>query len=127
MSDAAEKIAAARRILAEPARPPARTYPMWVLPAAGPALSFMISAVVVFIAAPRWPWLSLSPWPDAVAAERVAALASVAGLLVAILGVVVFRLASADLRRIEAKGAGGSLTIDTGAACDHGGRESDAR
>jgi hypothetical protein len=82
---------------------------------AGPALSVMIMSIVAALAsAPAWRWLGLPEWPDEVAAVRVQALAWIAGALVAILGVVVFRLASGGLKRVEAKAGPAGLTVETG-------------
>jgi hypothetical protein len=82
---------------------------------AGPALSLMIMAIVAAIAsAPAWRWLGLPEWPDEVAAVRVQALAGIAMALTAILGVVVFRLASGGLKRVEARAGPAGLTVETG-------------
>ncbi|GLK49478.1 hypothetical protein GCM10017620_24510 [Brevundimonas intermedia] len=82
---------------------------------AGPALSLMIMAIVAAIAsAPAWRWLGLPEWPDEVAAVRIQALAGIAMALTAILGVVVFRLASGGLKRVEAKAGPAGLTVETG-------------
>lgn len=82
---------------------------------AGPALSIMIMSIVAAIAsAPAWRWLGLPEWPESVASVRVQALAGIAMALVAILGVVVFRLASGGLKRVEAKAGPAGLTVETG-------------
>jgi hypothetical protein len=95
------------------ARPPEAAVKM--LAWAGPALSVMIMSIVAALAsAPAWRWLGLPEWPDEVAAVRVQALAWIAGALVAILGVVVFRLASGGLKRVEAKAGPAGLTVETG-------------
>lgn len=87
----------------------------WALRAlvgAGPALSGMIAlavAAMVFIF-----------WPDAVAGKHVSvmtdivrAVGAIAGVLSAILGVVVFRLASGGLKRVEARAGPAGLTVET--------------
>lgn len=94
-------------------RPPEAAVKM--LAWAGPALSVMIMSIVAALAsAPAWRWLGLPEWPDHVAAIRVQALAWIAGALVAILGVVVFRLASGGLKRVEARAGPAGLTVETG-------------
>lgn len=116
---AMEAVAAATRgadtpeaaaVVAKPSDTAIRT-----LALAGPALSIMIMAIVAAIAsAPGWRWLGLPEWPDDVAGVRVQALAGIAMALVAILGVVVFRLASGGLKRVEAKAGPAELTVSTG-------------
>lgn len=82
---------------------------------AGPALSLMIIFIVAVIAsAPGWRWLGLPEWPSDVAAVRIQSLAGIAGALCAILGVVVFRLASGGLKKVEAKAGPTALTVSTG-------------
>lgn len=63
---------------------------------------------------PAWPWLGLPVWPEVVAERRVEALAGIGLALIAILGVVVFRLASGGLKRVEAKAGPAGLTVETG-------------
>lgn len=100
----------AAAVVAKPSDTAIRT-----LALAGPALSIMIMAIVAAIAsAPAWRWLGLPEWPDDVAGVRVQALAGIAMALVAILGVVVFRLASGGLKRVEAKAGPAELTVSTG-------------
>lgn len=80
---------------------------------AGPALSVMVMGCVgamVFIF-----------WPDAVAGKYVGvmtdlvrAVGTIASVLAAILGVVVFRLASGGLKRVEAKAGPAGITVETG-------------
>lgn len=79
---------------------------------AGPALSLMIIGCVVILANPKW--LGTPAWPDAVAEARVQSIAAVAIGLCLILAVVVFRLASGGLKRVEAKAGPGSVLIETG-------------
>lgn len=79
---------------------------VWAIALAGPAISSMIIGVLLLI--------GLRPWPDAVAETRVQALAGIGMALTAILGVVVFRLASGGLKRVEAKAGPGSVLIETG-------------
>lgn len=78
---------------------------------AGPALSAMIAAAtaaLVFIF-----------WPDAVEGQYVSVMTDIVRVmgfvitaLCAILGVVVFRLASGALKRVEAKAGPASLTVE---------------
>lgn len=85
---------------------------LWSLVLAGPAISAMFSAVVLFIASP--PWGRLFPvWPDRVAEIRVQALATLAISLAIILGVIVFRLASGGLKSVSAKAGPAGINIDT--------------
>lgn len=84
-----------------------------MLMGAGPAVSLMIGGIigaVVFLL-----------WPDAVKlkaigvmTDMVRVLGVTAFSLVAILGVVVFRLASGGLKKVEAKAGPAGITIDTG-------------
>ena len=53
-------------------------------------------------------------WPEAVAAERVKGLVWIGLSQCAILGVVVFRLASGGLKRVEAKAGPAELTVTSG-------------
>lgn len=97
----------AARVTSAPDRDAAR-----MLALAGPALSAMIAGCVLILANPAW--LGLAAWPDGVAEARVTAIASVAVALCAILAVVVFRLASGGLKRVEARAGPGSVVIETG-------------
>lgn len=97
----------AARVLSSPNRDATR-----MLALAGPALSAMIAGCVLILANPAW--LGLASWPDAVAEARVQSIAAVAVALCAILAVVVFRLASGGLKRVEAKAGPGSVLIETG-------------
>ena len=86
-----------------------------MLALAGPALSLMVAWVIMLIGgSPAWRWLGLPQWPEAVAERRVEALAGIGLALIAILGVVVFRLASGGLKRVEAKAGPAGLTVETG-------------
>ena len=58
--------------------------------------------------------LGFLPWPVAVAQARVQGICAIAMCLSAILGVVVFRMASGGLKRVEAKAGPAGLSIDTG-------------
>lgn len=79
---------------------------------AGPAVSFMLACIVGILA--------FIFWPDALAIANtdimstiVNALAFIAFGLVALLGVVVFRLASGGLKKFEAKAGPAGLSLDT--------------
>lgn len=88
---------------------------VWALALAGPALSLMVAWIIMLIGgSPAWRWLGLPVWPEAVAERRVEALAGIGLALIAILGVVVFRLASGGLKRVEAKAGPAGLTVETG-------------
>jgi hypothetical protein len=93
-------------------KPPEKA--VWGLVLAGPAISLMVVGCIWVLAA----WF----WPDVVRLKAlgvmehiVLAVASIATILVVILGVIVFRLASGGLKRIEAKAGPGSVSIETGA------------
>ncbi len=88
---------------------------VWALALAGPALSLMVAWIIMLIGgSPAWRWLGLPIWPEVVAERRVEALAGIGLALIAILGVVVFRLASGGLKRVEAKAGPAGLTVETG-------------
>ena len=80
-----------------------------MLALAGPALSAMIGSVIVILGGSGlglFGWLTIIPpasWPAAVADDRVQALMWIGMALCGILAVVVFRLASGGLKRVEAK------------------------
>lgn len=93
------------------ARPERAT--LWALILAGPAISAMLSGVVAILA--FW-W-----WPDVVnlkaldvMTNMVRVLGAIAFCLSGILGVVVFRLASGGLKKVEAKAGPAGLNIETG-------------
>lgn len=99
----------AARVTSAPNKDAAR-----MLALAGPALSAMVAGCVLILANPRW--LGLASWPDDVANARVQGIAAVAIALCAILAVVVFRLASGGLKRVEARAGPGAVIIETGDA-----------
>ncbi len=90
------------------------TFPLRMLALGGPAISVMVWGIVLLVGAPRWPWLALPIWPEAVAEARVTGLVAIALGLCAILGLIVFRLASNGIKRIDARAGPGSVTIETG-------------
>lgn len=89
-----------------------------MLALAGPALSSLVAWVIAIIGGGfvLFGITIVRPvgWPEAVAEKRVEALAAIALALCAILAVVVFRLASGGLKRIEAKAGPASMTVSTG-------------
>ena len=89
-----------------------------MLALAGPALSSLVAWVIAIIGGGfiLFGVTIVRPvgWPEAVAEKRVEALAAIALALCAILAVVVFRLASGGLKRIEAKAGPASMTVSTG-------------
>lgn len=97
------------------AKPPETAVRMLAL--AGPALSAMVAWVIAIIGG----GLSLfglkiiAPlsWPEAVAQRRVEALAALGMALCGILALVVFRLASGGLKRIDARAGPAGLTVET--------------
>lgn len=86
----------------------------------GPALSVMIMTIVFLLGGTGlrilWilPVLPAIVWPEHVASERVQGLIAIAGFLCAILGVVVFRLASGGLKRAEARVGPANFTVEGG-------------
>lgn len=89
-----------------------------MLALAGPALSSLVAWVIAIIGGGfvLFGITIVRPvgWPEAVAEKRIEALAAIALALCAILAVVVFRLASGGLKRIEAKAGPASMTVSTG-------------
>lgn len=91
----------AAQVVAQPARAP-----LWALLGAGPALTAVLCWII---------WiLAYKAWPEAVAESRVQMLGAIALAMAGILGLVVFRLASGNLKRFEARAGPGSISIDTG-------------
>lgn len=92
-----------------------RTDAIWALILSGPAVSFMLMSIVLFLATPNIPFLKglFDKWPADVAEARIQALAAIAMVLAFILAVVVFRLASGGLKKVEAKAGPGSLTVES--------------
>lgn len=88
---------------------------------AGPTLSAMICWIVLIISGVGigfgglvfWPGI---PWPESVAPERIQGLMAIAMSLCGILGVIVFRLASGNLKRAEVKVGPAGITVDGGDA-----------
>jgi len=97
-------------------RPPEWTVRMLSL--AGPALSAMIAWVIAILGGGLvvfgLPIVRGVGWPEAVAGERVQGLTWIGLALCAILAVVVFRLASGGLKRIEAKAGPAEMSVSTG-------------
>jgi hypothetical protein len=90
-----------------------------MLALSGPALSTMVAWVIAIIGGSGIGIFGLTLWkptlwPEAVAERRIEALAAIALALCAILAVVVFRLASGGLKRIEAKAGPASMSVTTG-------------
>lgn len=85
----------------------------------GPAISALIAWIVLIISGVGigfgglvlWPGIE---WPDAVAPERIHGLMAIAMSLCAILGTIVFRLASGNLKRAEVKVGPAGITVDGG-------------
>lgn len=90
-----------------------------MLALAGPALSAMVGWVITIVGGTGIGIFGLTIlrptlWPDSVAEWRVKGLVAIGLALCAILAVVVFRLASGGLKRIEAKAGPAELTVSTG-------------
>lgn len=98
------------------AKPPETAVRMLAL--AGPALSAMVAWIVAIIGGGMvilgFTIIRPMAWPESVAEWRIKALAAIALALCAILAVVVFRLASGGLKRIEARAGPAGLTVETG-------------
>lgn len=89
-----------------------------MLALAGPALSVMVAWVIIIVGGSGLGVFGLTVlaptlWPDDVAEWRIKGLVAIALALCAILAVVVFRLASGGLKRIEAKAGPASMTVST--------------
>lgn len=80
----------------------------------GIALTGVLVGIILLVGSPRWPWLGLPIWPDAVAEARITGLVTIAVSLSGIIGLIMFRLASRNLTRFEARAGPGSIIIDTG-------------
>lgn len=102
-------------------------FPLWMLALAGPAISVMIVGIILFVGSPRWPWLGLPLWPDTAAEVRVNGLVAIACGLSGILALIVFRLASSNLKKIEARAGPGSFSIETGDGDDRDDRDNGGR
>lgn len=93
--------------------------PVWALILSGPAISIMIVAGVAAAVLIFWP-AAVQLVKDGrvemvVVLDRIVqGLFAVVAGLTAILGVVVFRLASGGLKRVEAKAGPAELTVSTG-------------
>lgn len=100
-------------VVAKPA-----VWTVWALALAGPVASVMIIAGMVVAAFIYWPdAILLEPGRREAAAvmeKIVVGTFTVIGILAAILGVVVFRLASGGLKRVEARAGPAGLTVETG-------------
>lgn len=84
----------------------------WALVLAGPAISAMLCGVVWVLVWKLWP--DIIGWESIELARRVVdALGVIAVTLAALLGVVVFRLASGSLKSIKAVAGPGSLDIQS--------------
>lgn len=89
-----------------------------MLALAGPALSAMIAWVIAMLGGGLVVFGATIvrgvAWPESVADVRVQGLTWIGLALCAILAVVVFRLASGGLKRIEAKAGPAEMTVSTG-------------
>lgn len=123
---AAETVSAVAAAVTGPGTPDAATvvakpapWAVYALALAGPALSLMVAWIITLIGGVGFVilgWTVVAPiiWPDAAAERRIEALAGIGMALVAILGIVVFRLASGGLKRVEARAGPAGLTVETG-------------
>lgn len=83
----------------------------------GPAISAMVSWIILIISGVGIGWGSIVlwpavEWPREVAGDRIRGLMAIALSLCAILGVIVFRLASGNLKRAEVKVGPAGITVD---------------
>lgn len=123
---ASEVMSAVAAAVTGPGTPDAATvvakpapWAVYALALAGPALSLMVAWIITLIGGVGFAilgWTVVAPiiWPDAAAERRIEALAGIGMALVAILGVVVFRLASGGLKRVEARAGPAGLTVEAG-------------
>lgn len=123
--ETAEAMKAVAEATAGPDRPEAATVvagpersPVWALILAGPAVSLMIIAGVAAAVFLYWPGvLRLAETHDlafGVLEKIVVGTFSIVTVLAVILGVVVFRLASGGLKRVEARAGPAGITVETG-------------
>ncbi len=105
--------------------------PTLFLAGGGVALTGIVVGIVLLVGSPRWGWLALPVWPDEVAETRVTGLVSIALGLCGIIALIMFRMASKNLTRFEAKAGPGHIILDTGdgpaASSDRRGRDRDDR
>lgn len=87
--------------------------PVWALILAGPAISTMVCGVLWLLAYKIWPEASASRM-EALMRDVARAIAAIGCILSIILGLIVFRLASGGLKRVEAKAGPAGLTVETG-------------
>lgn len=80
----------------------------------GVALTAVVVGIVLLVGSPSWRWLGLPVWPDNVAEARVTGLVTIAMGLCGIIALIMFRMASRNLTRFEAKAGPGSITLETG-------------
>lgn len=80
----------------------------------GIAMTGVLVGIILLVGSPRWPWLMLPIWPDSVAEARITGLVTIAVSVTGLLGLIMFRLASRNLTRFEARAGPGSIVIDTG-------------
>lgn len=80
----------------------------------GVALTVVVVGIILLVGSPRWDWLKLPLWPDSVAEARVTGLVAIALGLCGIIALIMFRMASKNLTRFEAKAGPGSITLETG-------------
>jgi len=120
-SDAAAAMSAVASAVKGPGTPDSaslvakpETMPTLFLAGGGIALTALVVGIILLVGAPRWPWLLLPLWPDSVAGERVTGLVTIAVSLCGIIALIMFRMASKNLTRFEAKAGPGSITLETG-------------
>jgi fumarate reductase subunit D len=93
------------------ARPERAT--LWALILAGPAISSMLCGIVLLLVYVLWPDV-VKVNNGQVMRDIVQACGAIALVLSSILGVVVFRLASGGLKKVEAKAGPAGINIETG-------------
>lgn len=89
-------------------------FAVFYLAGGGIAMTGVLVGIILLVGSPRWPWLMLPIWPDSVAEARITGLVTIAVSVTGLLGLIMFRLASRNLTRFEARAGPGSIVIDTG-------------
>jgi len=84
---------------------------------AGPAISVLLAWIILIISGVGIGWGAIVLWPSIdwpveVAGERIQGLMAIALSLCGILGVIVFRLASGNLKRAEVKVGPAGVSLD---------------
>lgn len=79
----------------------------------GPVLCAMLAIIIWMLGPMPWPFAGAALWPTEAAEWRAKGLAGIGVSLCAILAVITFRLASGNLKKIEATAGPGSITVES--------------